>query len=156
MDEVTLHETEDLALIERMAGDHEHINRPTANHTAKTHFLAMRDDERIGTGWIRVIASKIGVIGGMYIEEEYRGQGLGEELFDALCERVRRRNCRFIVLGVHRDNRAAISLYRKKGFRTIVPWIPGINTDSRLVRTVEDLISIPLPPHTTKLMAKVI
>jgi ribosomal protein S18 acetylase RimI-like enzyme len=156
MDAVTLHETEDLALIEHMAGDHEHINRPTANPSAKTHYLAMQDGERVGTGWIRTFARKIGVIGGMYIEDEYRGQGLGEELFDALCKRVKRRNCRLIVLGVHRDNRAAISLYRKKGFRTIVPWVPGVDTDSRLVSRIEAILSIPFPPRTTKLMVKVV
>jgi len=156
MDAVTLYETEDLALIERMAGDHKHINRPTANPSAKTHFLAMHDSKRIGTGWTRVLARTIGVIGGMYIEEDHRGKGLGEELFDALCERVRRQGCRLIVLGVHRDNRAAISLYRKKGFRTIVPWIPGVNTDSRLIERIENILSIPFPPRTTKLMVKMV
>jgi len=154
MEEVTLQETEDLGLIESMAGDHEHVNRPASHPNEKIHFLAMQEGDVIGCGWTRVIARKIGVVGGMYIKEAFRGQGLGEDLFDALCERLRRQQCWMVILGVHRDNKPAISLYRKKGFITVLPWIPGFDPESRLARGVEKMVSTPLPPRSTKIMVK--
>lgn len=158
MDAVTLHETEDLNLVEKMAGDHPHVNDPASHPGAKTHYLAVRqeDGEVIGTGWTRVIAGKIGVAGGLYIKEPYRGQGLGEKAFDCLMERLRRQGCTVVVVGVHRDNTPSRALLRKKGFRTILPWIPGIDKDSRLAGIIGSIAHTPPPPRATKIMARMI
>jgi len=135
-----------------------HTGLHSAEQTAEPHPYPtnrpLQEGDVIGCGWTRVIARKIGVVGGMYIKEAFRGQGLGEDLFDALCERLRRQQCWMVILGVHRDNKPAISLYRKKGFITVLPWIPGFDPESRLARGVEKMVSTPLPPRSTKIMVK--
>ncbi|MDY6771409.1 MAG: GNAT family N-acetyltransferase [Candidatus Nanohaloarchaea archaeon] len=152
MTDVTVTETEDLGLVASMAGDNEHVNAPTSHAGSKIHYLARKDGETVGTGWTRTLLRKIGVVGGMYVEEEHRGQGIGGELLEALCERLARDGCRIAVLGVHRENIAGTSFYQDHGFRTLLPWLPSLKPWLPFAGTVEERLSVPLPPKPVKIM----
>ena len=52
------------------------------------------------------------LMGGLYVDEDYRGQGIGEKLFDDAVNKYHGN-----TLGVYEDNKVAIRLYKKYGFK---------------------------------------
>lgn len=55
--------------------------------------------------------------GGLGVAPEYRGQGWGKRLMQALHQRARARGADVVLLEVLRDNEPALGLYRKLGYR---------------------------------------
>jgi ribosomal protein S18 acetylase RimI-like enzyme len=55
-------------------------------------------------------------IWGMYVQPEWRGQGLGERLLEANVDWARRNDVRIVRLAVVADNGPAIRCYLKQGF----------------------------------------
>jgi len=53
----------------------------------------------------------------MYVWPACRGMGVGDRLAEVVCERARAAGAKELSLLVRRDNRAAIRLYEKHGFR---------------------------------------
>ncbi len=64
-------------------------------------------DAETRTGWVMALA----------VKDTYRGRGVGLELTSHLLERFKERSANLIKLTVHPENRSAITLYRKLGFR---------------------------------------
>ena len=58
-----------------------------------------------------VIVNKQGTIGPLYIEKEYRGYGLSNQLFEDAVKKYKGKK-----LGVYSDNEIAMNLYKKFGF----------------------------------------
>jgi len=56
-------------------------------------------------------------LGGMAVLKEYRGEGVGRELLDALVQNARKLRCRRMSLEVIVGNEPAYNLYRKYGFQ---------------------------------------
>ena len=52
----------------------------------------------------------------MVVDEAYRGQGIGHQLFDSLKELAKERQVDGIELQVNARNRAAYEMYTKYGF----------------------------------------
>ena len=50
---------------------------------------------------------------------QYRGQGIGRRLVDACLEHIVKRGCLFLRLEVREDNKEAIALYERRGFRYV-------------------------------------
>lgn len=57
-----------------------------------------------------------GYIANVAVGEDYRRQGIGEKLINALIERAVRKELAFLTLEVRESNLAARSLYKKLGF----------------------------------------
>ena len=51
-----------------------------------------------------------------FVEEDYQGKGIGEELFDALLEELKRMGCTHVRLDAFTTNQKAIDIYHKYGF----------------------------------------
>lgn len=83
-------------------------------------FVAISDDRVIG--WCDVVRNRTathqhcGVLG-MGLLPAYRGVGIGRALLNSAIEEAWRRQFQRIELGVRESNVAAISLYRKLGFK---------------------------------------
>lgn len=74
--------------------------------------------------------SRVGHLYSIVIDPRHRGKGLGESLLE-LCEKAARdHKCDCVTLEVRSDNRAAIGLYTKFGYR-IVKELPGYYADGR-------------------------
>ena len=56
----------------------------------------------------------------LIVKEEYRGQGIGGILLDYMVKKIREMGYHEISIGVDKDNAAALHLYRKKGFTTVL------------------------------------
>lgn len=52
----------------------------------------------------------------IYCFSRFHGLGIGQSLFDAVVAAAKEQNARRLLLGVHRDNRRALSFYRRNGF----------------------------------------
>ena|SRR5688572_23706558 len=85
--------------------------------------VALDGDKIIGSGYARIEASKHylqhhqhSYLGFMYVEPEYRGQGVNQLIIDALSAWSVSRGIYELRLDVYNDNAAAIRAYEKAGF----------------------------------------
>ena len=86
-------------------------------------FLVARDGKRaVGCGAIRVLDATTAEAKRMYVEPEQRGRGIGRAVLAGLEAAARELGVRRLVLetGIYQD--AALSLYRRAGFRQIDCW----------------------------------
>ena len=86
----------------------------------KGHFLFDVVDkgtkEKIGVLWIKVNDKKA-VIYDIRIDEKYRGKGYGKRTLNRLEELLREMGVKSIGLNVFGDNKIAMGLYKKMGYR---------------------------------------
>jgi len=53
----------------------------------------------------------------VYVDERYRGQGIGRQLLKAIVTEARRRDLHMLVAGIDATNAASIALHNSVGFR---------------------------------------
>ncbi len=85
-------------------------------------LLAEADGEAIGylIGYMRRSSSlrpvKLAELESMYVQEEYRGQGIGQQLVERFLEWVREQGGERVSVTAYAANERAIAFYRKMGF----------------------------------------
>lgn len=83
-------------------------------------FGAFDDDNLVGiVGYYKNSALKIkhkGVIWGLYLQKEYRAQGISSNLFSELIGHAKDK-VSILQLSVNIENKSAINLYKKYGFK---------------------------------------
>lgn len=85
-------------------------------------FVAEVDSQLVGYSAAKLtdkpnrVLDKEAYIEDWFVKEEYRGQGLGEELFKALVDEVKKKGCTHIKLDAFVSNKKAIDSYHKHGF----------------------------------------
>ncbi|MBR0469255.1 MAG: ribosomal protein S18-alanine N-acetyltransferase [Mogibacterium sp.] len=80
--------------------------------------VALKADERVGYGEIRMVAGEAQVYN-IAIAPEYRREGIGKELLLHLISKARMDGCTLVTLEVRAGNTAALELYRRIGFREV-------------------------------------
>ncbi len=60
--------------------------------------------------------SKEGYITGWYVEDAYKGKGIGKELFTNLVEALKKAGCTHLALDTHVENEKAVAIYEHMGF----------------------------------------
>lgn len=60
---------------------------------------------------------KLGEVIDLYLEEEYRGKGLGKKMLSMMEEYFKLHNCDSMWIGVFADNTSAHEMYKNFGFR---------------------------------------
>lgn len=89
----------------------------SVNDTAR-YFVAEKDGKIIGYGGMWVIIDEAHITN-LAVLTEYRGQGVGQALVDALKDQAREENCRAATLEVRLSNLIARRLYEKSGFAPV-------------------------------------
>lgn len=56
----------------------------------------------------------------LIVKHEYRNKGIGGILVDFMIVEIRKMGYKEISIGVDKDNTAALHLYRKKGFTSVI------------------------------------
>ena len=56
----------------------------------------------------------------LIVKHEYRNKGIGGILVDFMIDEIKKMGYKEISIGVDKDNTAALHLYRKKGFTTVI------------------------------------
>jgi GNAT superfamily N-acetyltransferase len=151
---IRVRRTEDEDVVAQLLPDHPHLTKPLADPEAKRFIVASRDGTDVGTCWVRELTAGTGVFGGLFVDPEHRGHGIGGRLMDAGLGELAGIGARVGMLGVHLDNEEGLALARSRGFRT-VGFVPGRSTGvGALVGDVVDEVSpLPFPDRSTRLMA---
>ena len=84
-----------------------------------TIFVASQNENIIGINivYFNDYENKRGYITYIYVNEDYRGQGLGWQLLNTAIEYGRKHSFTSIALEVRKDNNKAKCLYEKNGFK---------------------------------------
>lgn len=80
-------------------------------------WLAVSDDRGIGCVALRPIATGVAEVKRMYVDEPWRGRGVGRALMETLVAGARERGYATLRLGTLADMTAAQALYESLGFR---------------------------------------
>ncbi|MEZ3455359.1 MAG: GNAT family N-acetyltransferase [Oscillospiraceae bacterium] len=73
----------------------------------------------------------------LIVKKERRGNGIGGILIDFMVEKIKNMGYKEITVGVDKDNIAALHLYRKKGFTTIL--FDGADEDGEYLKLMKTL-----------------
>ncbi|MFA4887197.1 MAG: GNAT family N-acetyltransferase [Candidatus Nanoarchaeia archaeon] len=109
-------------------GEIEYYSLKELLESKEVNFLVVEVEKKVvgcGFGEIRKNvewgrSKRIGYIGLMFVEEEFRGNKIGKMLVDRLCEWFKERKVGDIRLKVLKKNIRAIKLYEKAGFEEFI------------------------------------
>ncbi|MDE6132483.1 MAG: GNAT family N-acetyltransferase [Oscillospiraceae bacterium] len=73
----------------------------------------------------------------LIVKKERRRNGIGGVLIDFMVEQIRNMGYKEITIGVNKDNIAALKLYRKKGFTTVL--FDGADEDGEYYKLMKKL-----------------
>ena len=81
-----------------------------------------RNDEKIGFAafYCNDYINKIGFLSLFAINKDYRGKGYAHNIFQTVIQTMRESGMNFLKLEVRKDNRKAISFYKKEGLRIVL------------------------------------
>lgn len=90
----------------------------------KNHLFVMADGKPVGlAGFFRnqhIKTSHVCEMYGVYLRKEYRGQGTGKRLVEAVMAEIQRlKGIKIIEVGVNPTQKVAKKLYQKHGFKTV-------------------------------------
>jgi GNAT superfamily N-acetyltransferase len=92
-------------------------------------FYGLRKNDRIiaaaGTHVVSIEQS-VAAVGNVMTHPDYRHRGYASIATSAVCAELIRRGIRTIALNVSQSNPAAIRVYEKLGFKTVVPFYEGL------------------------------
>ena len=84
-------------------------------------FVVCDNDKIIGymTCWINRrlpwLAYKTMEIGNLYVDKDYRGEGIGTELINKAKELCKKNDTKYLKIDVSADNKKAVDFYKKNG-----------------------------------------
>lgn len=88
-------------------------------------FFVLRDDGvPAGCGGVLLVGQAYGEIKRMYVRPQFRGRGCGVALLDRLAAHASEHGLTLLRLETGVDQREAIALYERMGFRRIPPFGP--------------------------------
>ena len=73
----------------------------------------------------------------LIVKKERRGNGIGGVLIDFMVKKIKNMGYKEITVGVDKDNTAALNLYRKKGFTTVL--FDGADEDREYFKLMKKL-----------------
>ena len=98
------------------------------NNNESVIFVALADDKSKPVGFTQlypnyssVRAIKIWTLNDLYVDSNYRKQGIGEKLIKTAMEFAKNDNANFVELSTAVDNYTAQSVYEKIGFKKQEP-----------------------------------
>lgn len=99
----------------------ENVIRDMANHPCALILFAIVDGQVAGIctsfyAYSTFLAKPLINIHDIYIDESFRGIGIGKKIVKALEELAKQKNCGKITLDLRRDNLNARDLYKSQGF----------------------------------------
>jgi ribosomal protein S18 acetylase RimI-like enzyme len=96
----------------------------------------------------RVKRAHVGMLWGMYVLPQFRGQHVGASLLDEVLRHARQTGVRQVVLSVTADNSAACGLYHSRGFERFGLERDALHTDGRYFDEAQLALHFDLPPNT--------
>ena len=94
-------------------------------------WLAVHDDVGVGCVALRPLDADTAEVKRMFVDEGWRGRGVGRVLMETLVAGARQRGYRTLRLGTLDDMKVAQRLYESLGFRPIERYRPDELVDTR-------------------------
>lgn len=88
------------------------------NNRLSLWLVAVENDRVVGYVGSQTVLGEADMMN-LAVREEYRRQGVGEKLVEALVERLSQQDAHILLLEVRVSNAPAIALYEKLGFRQV-------------------------------------
>lgn len=88
------------------------------NYDNNIYYVAKCEDEVVGFAGIMVVADEAELLN-IAVEEEARGQGVGQLLLNAVINASEEKNAIRLLLEVRKSNENALRLYKKNDFSVI-------------------------------------
>ena len=85
-------------------------------------IIAKVNNEVIGCVGIRKIENKIGEMKRLFVNDNYKGRGIGKKLVEKIIEEAKIKNYEKIRLDTLNTMKAALDIYYKNGFYKIEPY----------------------------------
>lgn len=104
---------------------HPNVLEPLLQAKNKRYVVLLEGDAIVAAVSLQRRALGLEQVGGLLIVPERRGEGLTWELLPAAFAEAARMGSRYLVGGVYRRQPDVSPIYRKLGFRTWIPYIPG-------------------------------
>lgn len=89
-------------------------------------FVAEKDSKMVGyvSGWIEVRAPiyslrKVGYLSNIYVQQQFRGQGIGSTLNSAMLDWFKKQNVGFVELNVDSRAKGAVESWLKLGYAEV-------------------------------------
>ena len=106
------------------SGEITYYDLPTLITSAECQLLvAESEDKLVASGYVKIKPSPAhhkyphhGYIGFIYVEPEFRGQGISQQVIQALFDWAKQQGIVEVLLDVYNDNAPAIKAYKKLGF----------------------------------------
>ena len=88
---------------------------------ARAYFVACENGEVIGGAGFSEFPEKesCAELQKLYVDERYRGRGVGRTLFKYICEEAARSGYALLYLETHSSLKEAVSLYESEGFERV-------------------------------------
>jgi len=85
-------------------------------------FLVSNEDEKIGRAYLYILHNELhiepfGFIEDVFIDEKYRGQGIGTKLVEEILQEAKKKRCYKVVMNSRYMNTKVHRLYEKLGFK---------------------------------------
>jgi phosphinothricin acetyltransferase len=94
-----------------------------ANHLRDCRLAARAGEAVLGWAALSPVSGRCVYAGvaevSVYVDANYRGQGVGRELLEALIDQSEQRGLWTLQAGVFPENRASLALHEKCGFRVV-------------------------------------
>jgi len=117
--EMGLEHVDEVAEIERLSfstpWSKESLEMEVLKNKCARYIVAVKDNRVLGFAGMWLIIDE-GHITNIAVHPDFRGQGIGNMLVEALIEECRRNGIHYLTLEVRRSNQVAINLYKKYGF----------------------------------------
>jgi carbonic anhydrase len=94
-------------------------------------WIAVHDDVGVGCVALRPLDEHSAEVKRMFVEEAWRGRGVGRALMETVVAGARERGYRMLRLGTLDDMKVAQRLYESLGFRPIERYRPDELVDTR-------------------------
>jgi ribosomal protein S18 acetylase RimI-like enzyme len=112
--------------------EHDVANTPAPRFSGENVILAARaGDKVVGLCWCVLFDPGTGLEGEVaevYVDPEFRSQGIGRRLLRQAVELFRQRNVTFAAVWTRESNPQAVRLYEEAGFRRteqlVLTWLP--------------------------------
>ena len=93
------------------------------NHLKDLRFISVENEKVIGWAALTSVSDRCIYAGvaevSVYIDEEFKGKGIGKALLQKLIEESEKKNIWTLQAGIFPENEASISIHKKLGFRIV-------------------------------------
>jgi GNAT superfamily N-acetyltransferase len=139
------------------AHPHPNVLEPLLYSDKKRYIAVYDGDAVVATATLERNLLAIDQLGGMLVDPDRRGAGVGRILMDAVVAEARCERAQLIACGVYRRDPDVSPFYRAMGFNVLAPFIPGVDSPwpfGAAARLLAKMFHVEAGPDAIRIMAR--